>query len=64
MSAGTGETGSYNNFWVERGVRMARTSLIVEPRDGRLPPFTAAEAARRPARESYRTGRAGGPQPL
>ena len=31
VSAGTGETGSYNNFWVERGVRMARTSLIVDP---------------------------------
>ena len=62
MSAGTGETGSYNNFWVERGVRMARTSLIVEPQDGRLPPFTAAEAARRPARESYRTRVPAGPE--
>ena len=62
VSAGTGETGSYNNFWVERGVRMARTSLIVEPQDGRLPPFTAAEAARRPARESYRTRVPAGPE--
>ncbi len=62
VSAGTGETGSYNNFWVERGVRMARTSLIVDPPDGRLPPFTPFEAARRPARESYRTRVPAGPE--
>ena len=37
---GTGETGSYNNFWTERGIRLARTSLIVDPPDGRLPPLT------------------------
>lgn len=38
---------SYNEFWYERGNRLTgdkRTSLIVEPRDGRIP-FT--EAARR-----------------
>ena len=62
VDAGTGETGSYNNFWVERGVRMARTSLIVDPPDGRLPPFTPFEAARRPARESYRTRVPAGPE--
>ena len=62
VAAGTGETGSYNNFWVERGVRMARTSLIVDPPDGRLPPFTPFEAARRPARESYRTRVPAGPE--
>ena len=62
IEPGTGETGSYNNFWVERGVRMARTSLIVDPPDGRLPPFTAAETARRPARESYRTRVPAGPE--
>ena len=62
VTAGTGETGSYNNFWVERGVRMARTSLIVDPPDGRLPPFTPFEAARRPARESYRTRVPAGPE--
>ena len=56
VDPGTGETGSYNNFWVERGVRMARTSLIVDPPDGRLPPLTPAEAERRPAREAYRAG--------
>ena len=62
VDPGTGETGSYNNFWVERGVRMARTSLIVDPPDGRLPPLTPAEAERRPGRESYRSREPAGPE--
>ena len=62
IDPGTGETGSYNNFWVERGVRMARTSLIVDPPDGRLPPLTPAEAERRPAREAYRSREPAGPE--
>ena len=61
-AAGTGDTGSYNNFWVERGVRIARTSLIIDPPDGRLPPFTPAEAERRPGREAYRTREPTGPE--
>ena len=61
IEAGTGETGSYNNFWVERGVRMARTSLIIDPPDGKLP-LTAAEAARRADRESYRGREPAGPE--
>jgi hypothetical protein len=34
--------GAYNDFWWERGKTVAtrRTSLIVEPSDGRLPPLT------------------------
>jgi hypothetical protein len=39
----------YNEFWYERGsnvVETRRTSLIIDPPDGRLPPFTA-EAQRR-----------------
>jgi hypothetical protein len=34
---------AYNQFWWERGqtVRSRRTSLIVDPKDGRLPPLTA-----------------------
>ena len=62
IDPGTGETGSYNNFWVERGVRMARTSLIVDPPDGRLPPLTPAEAQRRPGREAYRSRVPAGPE--
>ena len=34
-------TGAYNDFWLERGKHSARTSLIVDPADGRLPPVTA-----------------------
>src|SRR5262249_41686195 len=55
-----GDTGSYNTFWVDSGtaVRGKRSSLIVDPPDGKLPPFTPdgqkrfdarAEARRRPA---------------
>ena len=34
--------GAYNDFWWDRGTRVAgrRSSLIVEPRNGRLPPLT------------------------
>ena len=61
IEPGTGETGSYNNFWVERGVRMSRTSLIIDPPDGKLP-LTAAEIARRADRESYRGREPAGPE--
>ena len=61
IESGTGETGSYNNFWVERGVRMGRASLIIDPPDGRLP-LTPAEATRRPGRESYRNQAPAGPE--
>ena len=39
-----GNVGAYNNFWMERGTTVVpsrRTSLIVEPSDGRLPQLTA-----------------------
>ena len=34
--------GAYNDFWWDRGTRVAgrRTSLIVNPEDGHLPPLT------------------------
>ena len=34
--------GAYNDFWWDRGTRVAgrRSSLIVEPKNGRLPPLT------------------------
>ncbi len=43
---------SYNEFWYERGIELTsdkRTSLIIDPPDGRYPPQT--EAARQAGRE-------------
>ena len=37
--------GAYNNYWMERGTLSKRTSLIVDPPDGRLPPMTPDEEA-------------------
>ncbi len=37
-----GNVGAYNNFWMERGVRSNRTSMLVDPPDGRFPPLTPA----------------------
>ena len=44
-----GTPGFYNNFWLDRGTTVVgtrRTSLVVDPADGRLPPLTD-EAQRR-----------------
>ncbi len=41
-----GDTGSYNGFWFNRGNLLTRTSLIVDPADGRLPPMTLAGETR------------------
>ena len=41
-----GDTGTYNEFWWERGNFLARTSLIVDPPDGRIPAMTPAGVAR------------------
>ena len=41
--------GAYNNFWMDRGTRVIetlRTSLITEPRNGRLPELTEEGDAR------------------
>ena len=35
------DTGAYNSFWLEKGLRSEQTSLIVS-RDGKLPAFTPA----------------------
>ncbi len=40
---------AYNNFWTDRGSRVSktmRTSLVMDPPDGRIPPFTAAAQKR------------------
>lgn len=47
--AATDIEGAYNNFWMDYGTTMnedRRTSLIVEPADGRLPKLTAEAVAR------------------
>jgi hypothetical protein len=44
-----GDTGSYNQFWFDRGTKVVgtkRTSLVVEPSDGRVPLRREAEATR------------------
>ena len=39
-------TGAYNDFWLEQGELNLRTSLVVDPADGRLPPLTGPERQR------------------
>lgn len=44
-----GDPGTYNRFWADAGSRVvdgARTSLVIDPPDGRVPPVTAAARAR------------------
>ena len=51
-----GNVGGYNNFWIDAGERVAvvngeyRTSLIVDPPDGRVPALTEAARARQAER--------------
>ena len=56
-----GNVGAYNNFWLDLGTRPTeRTSLIVDPPDGRIPPVTPEyEAyAKRRAEERLTRGEA------
>jgi len=60
---------AYNEFWWDRGIHAARvhgkvrTSLIVDPPDGRLPPLTPEGQARATARaEARRLHPADGPE--
>jgi hypothetical protein len=46
--------GAYNSFWWDRGQSTGRTSLIIDPPDGRLPPMTAEGERRRAAAAVYR----------
>ena len=51
-----GTPGFYNNFWLDRGtttVSTGRTSLIVDPPNGRLPALTASGQQRADARRAY-----------
>ena len=49
--------GGYNNFWIDRGtktIRTRRTSLIVDPPNGRMPSMTPAGQRRADERREYR----------
>jgi hypothetical protein len=48
-----GDPGTYNNFWWDRGQSMGRTSLIVDPPDGKLPPLTPEAQKARAERAAY-----------
>jgi hypothetical protein len=51
-----GAPGSYNQFWMDRGTRVIgtrRTSLVVDPPNGRIPPMTPAGERRRAAEREY-----------
>jgi hypothetical protein len=48
-----GDPGTYNNFWWDRGQSIGRTSLIVDPEDGKLPPLTPEARKAREERAAY-----------
>ena len=52
-----GAPGFYNNFWLDRGTRTVgtrRTSLVVDPPNGRLPEMSPEGRERTDARRAYR----------
>ena len=52
-----GTPGFYNNFWLDRGttaIGTRRTSLVVDPSNGRLPPLTDAARTRAESPEAER----------
>ena len=55
---------AYNQFWWERGgtVSSRRTSLIIDPKDGRLPPLTAEGQKRAAEVAAMLRGEATGPE--
>ena len=66
---GTAETEdvalAYNDFWWDRGTKVVgtrRTSLVVDPPDGRIPPLTAEAQARLAAEDTLRERPAQGPE--
>jgi hypothetical protein len=58
----TSDSGSYNRFWTDGGTKVVgtrRTSLIVDPPDGRLPPLTTKALQTAIDREEAATRNAG-----
>ncbi len=56
-----GDPGAYNAFWFDRGESTGRTSLIVDPPDGRIP-YTAEGRQRRDTRRDLLNRPAYGPE--
>jgi len=59
--------GSYNEAWIDRGTKIfsnLRTSIVVEPANGRVPPLTATARAAAAARAAVRQRRPEGPEDL
>jgi hypothetical protein len=52
-----GDPGTYNAFWRDEGKALTRTSLITDPPDGRIPPFTSEAQARLTAERAERSKR-------
>jgi hypothetical protein len=48
-----GDPGTYNNFWWDRGQSIGRTSLIIDPEDGRIPALTPQAQKERAERTAY-----------
>src|SRR3979490_1369781 len=65
-SAEADVTRAYNDFWWDRGTKVVvtrRTSLVVDPPDGKIPPLTPAAQKRAAARaEARRLHPADGPE--
>ena len=62
-----GDPGTYNQFWMDGGTKVAgnhRTSLIVDPSDGKLPPYTAEGEKRRADRAAIARRLPTGPEDL
>jgi hypothetical protein len=56
-----GNPGTYNDFWYERGALNSRTSLVIDPPDGRVPPLNDA-AQKRAAADRQGRGPSDGPE--
>jgi hypothetical protein len=57
-----GDTGAYDRFWIDFGtdvIETRRTSLVVDPPDGRVPPLTPQGMEREEARAARRKIAAG-----
>lgn len=52
-----GDPGTYNSFWFDRGKGLSRTSLILDPPDGRVPAYTPAAEQRIAAERAERAKR-------